>query len=98
MFKNRFLLVLGLLSLLLVAMAVSRPLAKTPTSVDLSLPHRPVIASRGYYFAIQRGREADSARLTAMAEYYQNIEEANPIQRGRSADALRWTAIAKHYS
>ena len=43
MFKNRFLLILGVLSLLLVAMAVSRPFSKTPKSADLSLPPRPVM-------------------------------------------------------
>ena len=93
MFKNYFLLGIGLLSLLLVAMAVSRPLVKSPTSAELSWPPRPVIAD----LSIQRGREADSARWTAIAEYYQNFEKVGALQLGRAADALRWTAVAKHY-
>ncbi|HEX6034601.1 MAG TPA: hypothetical protein VFY83_09220 [Anaerolineales bacterium] len=43
MFKNRFLLLLDVLSLLLVAMAVSRPFPKSPKSANLSWPPRPVI-------------------------------------------------------
>ena len=93
MFKNHFLLAIGLLSLLLVAMAVSRPLAKAPTSSELSWPPRPVIAD----LSIERGREADAARWTAIAEYYQNFEKGSALQLGRAADTLRWTAIAKHY-
>ena len=34
MFKNRFLIVLGVLSLLLVAMVISFPLSNTPTSAE----------------------------------------------------------------
>ena len=45
MFKNRFLIVLGVLSLLLVAMAVSLPLSGIP-------------ASEAANSAIQRGRAA----------------------------------------
>lgn len=43
MLKNRFLLVIAVLSLLLVTMAVSGPLASDPTSAELSWPLRPVI-------------------------------------------------------
>jgi hypothetical protein len=111
MFKKNFLLVIGLLSLLLVAMAVSRPAAKAPTAAELSWPPRPVVVD----LSIQRGRVADSARLSGIAESYiprglmadslrwsgiagtyQNAEKA-ALQLGRTADALRWTAIAKHH-
>ena len=43
MFKNRFVLILAALSMLLVTLAVSRPLSKPPKTVDLSQPPRPVI-------------------------------------------------------
>jgi hypothetical protein len=94
MFKNRFLLVLGLLSLLLVAMAVSRTPAKAPTSAKLSWPHRPMIGD----LSLQRGRVADSARLTAIGEYYQAlaVDEA-ARQRSQEADTARWTAMAEYY-
>ncbi len=41
MLKTLFILVLGVLSLLLVTVAVSHPFSKSPTSVDLSWPPRP---------------------------------------------------------
>ena len=43
MFKNRFVLILAAISMLLVTLAVSRPFSKLPKTVDLSLPPRPVI-------------------------------------------------------
>jgi hypothetical protein len=43
MFKNRFILVLGVVSLLLVTMAVSKPFSAAPTAKELSWPARPVI-------------------------------------------------------
>ena len=105
--KNRFLLVPGLLSLLLVAMAVSSPLAKGPTSESLTIQRSRAAdtarwsAMSKYYqnLAIhdaerQRGREADAARWTILAEYFQNSIAAHSSQ---VADALRWTAIAKYY-
>ena len=43
MFKNRFVLILVALSILLVTLAVSQPFSKPPKTVDLSQPPRPVI-------------------------------------------------------
>ena len=43
MFKNRFILILAALSMLLVTLAVSRPFSKPPKTVDLSLQPRPVV-------------------------------------------------------
>jgi len=43
MFKNRFILILAALSMLLVSLALSRPFSKPPKTVDLSLPARPII-------------------------------------------------------
>ena len=43
MFKNRFILILAALSMLLVTLAVSQPFSKLPKTVDLSLPARPVV-------------------------------------------------------
>jgi hypothetical protein len=43
MFKNRFILILAALSMLMVTLAVSRPFSKLPKTVDLSQPPSPVI-------------------------------------------------------
>src|SRR5215211_2660041 len=42
MFKNRFVLILVALSMLLVTLAVSQPFSKPSKTVDLSLPARPI--------------------------------------------------------
>ena len=104
MFKNRFLIVLGVLSLLLMAMVISFPLSNTPTSAERG---RAADATRwtamGEYYEkleeiqLQRSRAADTARWTAMVERYQSVEEAENLQRGRAADAARWTAMADYY-
>jgi hypothetical protein len=47
--------------------------------------------------SLQRGREADAARYTAMAEYY-TAEDGADLQRGREADAARYTAMAEYYA
>lgn len=43
MFKNRFILILTALSMLLVTLAVSQSFSKPPKTVDLSQPPRPVV-------------------------------------------------------
>ena len=43
MFKNRFILILAALSMLLVTLAVSQPFSNPPETVDLSQPPRSVI-------------------------------------------------------
>ena len=43
MFKNRFVLILAALSMLLVTLAVSQPFSRPPKVVDLSQPPRPVV-------------------------------------------------------
>jgi hypothetical protein len=79
MFKNRFLLVLGILSLLLVAMVISFPLSSRPTSMERDqAADEARWTAMGEYYQKQavenanrlHGREADAARWTAMAEYY----------------------------
>jgi hypothetical protein len=66
MFKNRFILVIGVLSLLLVAMAVSQRI-----TVDTNLEE----AER-----IQQSWDADTARWEAMGEYYANQATAESYQ------------------
>ncbi len=108
MFNNRFLMVLGVLSLLLVAMAISFPVSNTPTSAEHG---RAAYAARwtamGEYYHnraeaenLTRSRTADTARWTAMAEYYQKLAkaEAQNLARARAADAARWTAMAEYYA
>jgi hypothetical protein len=43
MFKNRFILILAALSMLLLTLAVSQPFSKPPKTVDLSQPPSPVV-------------------------------------------------------
>jgi hypothetical protein len=47
--------------------------------------------------SLQRGREADAARYTAMAKYY-TAKDGADLQRGRDADAARYTAMAEYYA
>ena len=106
MFKNRFLLVLSLLSLLLVAMAVVLPPASVTTKSAIQRG-REAYAARwtglGKYEqnrAIseaerERSRAADTARWSAMGEYYENQAQH---QRGRTADTARWEAMAEYYN
>jgi hypothetical protein len=101
MFKNRFLIVLGVLSLLLVAMAISFPLSNSPTSAERA---RAADMARwtamGEYYAkleasqLQRSRAADTARWEAMGEYYLNQSRR---ERSQAADAARWTAMVERY-
>jgi hypothetical protein len=46
--------------------------------------------------SIQRGLEADTARYTAMAEFY--VAQAKHSQSGLEADAARYTAMAEFYN
>ena len=107
MYKNRFLIVLSTLSLLLVAMVVSLPLSNAS---KLSAPAgRQADTARwvamGEYYSQQaeaqrqRSRAADVARWTAMGEHYQNLEvDEAERQRSRAADSARWTAMGEYYS
>ncbi len=107
MFKNRLLIVVSALSLLLVAMVISFPPSNKPTSTGRG---RAVDAARwkamGEYYKklgeaqLQRSRAADAARWTAMAEYHQKLAEAEAqnLARARAADAARWTAMAERYA
>jgi hypothetical protein len=51
---------------------------------------------------IQRGREAETARWAAQAEYYaqaaHKAKEAQSIQRARQAEAARWAGQAEYYA
>jgi hypothetical protein len=101
MFKNRFLIFLGVLSLLMVAMVISIPLSNTPTSSERG---RAAEAARwtamGEYYEkleesqLQRSRVADTARWEAMGEYYLNQSRR---ERSQAADAARWTAMADYF-
>ena len=104
MSKNRFLIVLGVLSLVLVAMVFSPALSIVQTSVERG---RAADAARytsmaEFYVksmepAFQLSRAADAARWTAMAERYQSAVEVQDLSRGQAADAARWTAMSNSY-
>jgi hypothetical protein len=108
MFKNRFLIVLGVLSLLLVAMVISFPLSNTPTSAERG---RAADAARwaamGEYYQnraeaenFTRSRTADAARWEAMGRYYQGFGGGASLNllRSRAADTARWTAMGEYYA
>jgi hypothetical protein len=107
MFKNRFLIVLGVLSLLLVAMVISISLSNTPTSAERG---RAAEAARwtamGEYYQnraeaenLTPSRTADAARWEAMGRYYQQFDSGASLNllRSRAADTARWTAMAEYY-
>jgi hypothetical protein len=48
MFKNRFVLIVAALSMLLVTLAVSQPFSKLSKTVDPSLPARPIAEDQPY--------------------------------------------------
>jgi hypothetical protein len=101
MSKNRFLIVLGVLSLLLVAMVISFPLSNTPTSDERG---RAADAARwtamGEYFEkleesqLQRSQVADTARWEAMGEYYLNQSRTGSAAKPLTQPAGRqWPII-----
>lgn len=101
MFKNRFLIVLSVLSLLLVAMVMSFPLSNTSTAAERGRDADAArwVAMVEYYekleeSQLQRSRAADQARWEAMGEYYLNQSRG---ERSQTADAARWTAMAERY-
>ena len=69
MFKNRFLLVLGLVSLLLVTMAVSRPFAETRVSS--------VAGANDFY-----QRHPGWNRNAEASDYYERHTNLNPVSIG----------------
>lgn len=73
MFKNRILLVLGVISLLLVTMAVSRPLAITPVASGAG--------ANDFY-----QRHPDWNRAPAASDYYERHPELN-VTVGIAPDA-----------
>jgi hypothetical protein len=103
MFKNRFLLAIGLFSLLLVAMAVVLPPANATTTSAIQRGREAYAArwtAMGEHYEklaesqLQRSRDADTARWEAMGEYYLNQSRR---ERSQAADAARWTAMVERY-
>jgi len=82
MFKNRFILVLGVLSLLLVTMAVSQPFSNAPTAEELSWPPRPVIVS--------------GVDNTLLSDYYERQAELNPSAGSEDAANLANDFYQRH--
>ena len=93
MFKNRFLIVVGVLSLSLVAMVISVPPSNTPTSAARGR------AADAETENLARSRTADADRWEAMARYYQQFGGGASLNllRSRAADTARWTAMAEYY-
>ena len=82
MFKNRFILILGLLSLLLVTMAVSRPFVKSPTAEALRWPSRPVIVHVLDNTLLSDYYERQAAlKVVDAADFYQRHPDLVSIQQ-----------------
>ena len=85
--KNRFMLIVGLLSVLLVTMAVSRPFSDIPAAERLSWPPRPVIVS--------------GVDNTQLSDYYERqaamnvAEAADFFQRHADSVSVQQAAIPK---
>lgn len=87
MYANRFFTFVVILALVaVIALTVREAVATSALALDPGAQE----AQR-----LQRSRAADSARWTAMGDYYEKLEES-PIQR-RAADAARWTASGDYY-
>src|SRR6266540_2444181 len=94
MFKNRFALILAVLSMLLVTLAVSQPFSKPPKTVELSLPARPVIVP--VTGVEERPYIMDSATRSYIA-WGQAMQARNAIDSGtRSYIALGLALQAKN--
>ena len=80
--KNRIILFVGLLSVLLVAMAVSRPLSNIPTAEELSWPPRPVMVSGVDETLLSDYHERQAAMSVAeVADFYQRHPDWVSIQQ-----------------
>jgi hypothetical protein len=90
--KNRIILFVGLLSVLLVAMAVARPLSNIPSAEELSWPPRPVMVSGVDETLLSDYYERQVAmKVVEAADFYQrhpdwvSIPEAGISVTGSSA-------------
>jgi hypothetical protein len=93
MFKNRFVLILAALSMLLVTLAVSRPFSKPSKTVDLSQAPRPVVVP-------VTGPEADQPYLmdSATRSYIawgQAMQASNAMDSGTRSYIARGEALEK---
>jgi hypothetical protein len=82
MFKNRFLIVLGVLSLLLVAMVISFPLSNTSTSAGPGRAADVDSATRSYT-AWAKAAEAEASTLDSATRSY--IAQARAVTCGVDA-------------
>ena len=82
MFKNRFILILSLLSALLATMAVSRPYASIPTAEKLNWPPRPVMVSAVDNTLLSDYHERqDALKVAEAADFYQRHPDWASIQQ-----------------
>jgi len=89
MVKNRFFTLVAIMSLVVViTLTVREALATSAIALDPEASE----ADR-----LERSRAADTARWTAMGEYYEQLNVAQSMERSRAADTARWTAIGEYY-
>jgi hypothetical protein len=97
MFKNRYLLVLGVLSILFVTMAVSRPLSIARSPADLSWPPRPVVipVAGTTQFSDYYARHNDTSALSGVAIPITGISaDSDYFQRRSALNALGGAEMA----
>src|SRR5215212_5083746 len=92
MFKNRFVLILAVLSMLLVTLAVSQPFSKPPKTMDLSLPARPIIVP--VTGVEERPYTMDSATRSYIA-WGQAMQARNTIDSGTRSYIAWGVALEK---
>jgi hypothetical protein len=87
MFTKRsfMLLVVGAL-VSTAALTLQEAVATATLTSDIREAHR-----------MQQSQAADTARWTAMGEYYQQLDAARSFIRSRAADIARWTASSEYY-
>jgi len=91
MFKNRFVLILAALSMLLVTLAVSWPFSKPTKTVDLSLQPRPVIVPVAG--AEDQPYLMDSATRSYIAQGMAILAERNKIDSATQSYIAQGKAI-----
>src|ERR1044072_4341595 len=94
MFKNRFLIVLGVLSLLLVAMVISFPLSNTPTSAE---PGRAADATRWQAMGEYYANQAEAQRLGEAQPYVMDSATRSYTAWAKAAEASTLDSATRSY-
>ena len=92
MFKNRFVLILVALSMLLVTLAVSQPFSKPSKTVDLSLPARPIPVP---VTGVEEGPSIMDSATRSYIAWGQAMQARNTMDSGTRSYITRGEALEK---